>query len=186
VRFPPISRLLIIVGCCLGLTLAARAQDSKLVFPAAEWQKVKPEQVGYSSRKLEVLRAWLKTLNTTAIHVSVGGRVILEYGDLNRVSKIASVRKSILAMLYGKYFAEGKIDLKKTVDQMGLNDVEPFLPIEKEATLYHLLTARSGIYYATANTELMSASPRRGSQIREHTFSIRIGTSMRREPPLKS
>lgn len=141
------------------------AEDPKLAFPAAEWQKVKPEQVGYSSEKLEVLRAWLKTQNTTAMHVSVGGRVIFAYGDLRRVSKVASVRKSILAMLYGKYFAEGKIDLNKTVEQLGLNDVEAFLPIEKAATLYHLLTARSGIYHSTANRELTSLSPRRGSQI---------------------
>ncbi len=151
-------------GCCLGLTLAAPAEDSKLSFPAAEWQKVKPEETGYSSEKLEVLRAWLKTQKTTAMHVSVGGRVIFEYGDLKRVSKVASVRKSILAMLYGKYFAEGKIDLNKTVEQLGLTDVQSFLPIEKQATLYHLLTARSGIYHDTANKELTSLAPRRGSQ----------------------
>lgn len=157
-------RLFVIAGCCLGLCLAACAEDLKLVFPGAEWHKVKPEEAGYSSEKLEVLRAWLKTQKTTAMLVSVGGQVIFEYGDLKRVSKVASVRKSVLAMLYGKYFAEGKIDLSKTVEQLGLNDVEPFLPIEKNATLYHLLTARSGIYHSTANTELTELSPRRGSQ----------------------
>jgi CubicO group peptidase (beta-lactamase class C family) len=99
------------------------------------------------------------------MQVSVGGRVVFEYGDLKRVSKVASVRKSILAMLYGKYFADGKIDLNKTVEQLGLNDVEPFLDIEKPATLYDLLTARSGIYHATANKELTDLSPRRGSQV---------------------
>ena len=65
--------------------------------------------------------------------------MIFEYGDLKRVSKVASVRKSILTMLYGKYFAEAKIDLNKTVEKLGVNDVQPFLPIEKQATLYHLL-----------------------------------------------
>ncbi len=137
-------RVLFISGCCLALTLSVRAEDSKLTFPATDWVKIKPEQAGYSSEKLEVLRAWLKTQDTTAMHVSVGGRVVFEYGDLKRVSKVASVRKSILAMLYGKYFADGKIDLDRTVEQIGLNDVEPFLDIEKPATLYNLLTARSG------------------------------------------
>jgi hypothetical protein len=42
-----------------------------------------------------------------------------------RSSKVASVRKSVLAMLYGRYFAEGKIDLNKTVEQLGVNDVQP-------------------------------------------------------------
>ena len=152
------------MGCCFGLALTALADDSKLTFPTAEWATVRPEKVGYSSQKLEVLRAWLKTQNTTAMHVSIGGQVIFEYGDLKRVSKVASVRKSVLAMLYGKYFADGKIDLNKTVAQLGLNDVQPFLPIEKQATLYNLLTARSGIYHSTANTELTALSPRRGSQ----------------------
>jgi CubicO group peptidase (beta-lactamase class C family) len=151
----------------LGLSLAAQAGDSKLTFPGAEWAKIRPENVGYSSEKLEVLRAWLKTQKTTAMQVSVGGQEIFEYGDLKRVSKVASVRKSVLAMLYGKYFAEGMIDLNKTVEQLGLKDVQPFLPIEKQATLYNLLTARSGIYHATANTELTALSPRRGSQTRD-------------------
>jgi CubicO group peptidase (beta-lactamase class C family) len=96
--------------------------------------------------------------------VSSGGRILFEYGDLKRVSKIASVRKSVLAMLYGKYHAEGKIDLNKTVEQLGLADVQPFLPIEKSATLLHLLTARSGIYHPSGNESLTSLSPRRGAQ----------------------
>ena len=33
----------------------------------------------------------------------VGGRVLMEHGDVRAVSYLASVRKSILAMLYGNY-----------------------------------------------------------------------------------
>jgi len=157
-----LSRLLLTTCLIFGLT--ASAEDSKLKFPAAAWARAKPEEVGYSSEKLEILRAWLKTQKTTAMYVSIAGQVIFEYGDVKRVSKVASVRKSVLAMLYGKYVAEGKIDLNKTVEQLGLNDVQPFLPIEKQATLYDLLTARSGIYHSTANAELTELAPRRGSQ----------------------
>src|SRR5262249_26336140 len=124
----------------------------------------KPETQSYSREKLDVLRAWLKTQQTTAMQVSVRGRVVFEYGDLKRVSKVASVRKSILAMLYGNYHAAGKVGRRKTVEQLGLADVQPFLPSEKSATLYHLLTARSGVYLSTANEELTVLSPRRGSQ----------------------
>jgi CubicO group peptidase (beta-lactamase class C family) len=87
-----------------------RAEDAKLAFPGKEWEQANPESEGYSSQKLDVLRAWLKTQETTALHVSVRGRVVFEYGDVGRVSKIASVRKSILAMLYGNYIAQGKVD----------------------------------------------------------------------------
>ena len=158
-------RLLSLTALYWAAAGAIRADHSRLSFPETEWQKVKPETENYSSEKLEVLRAWLKTQKTTAMQVSVRGRVIFEYGDLKRVSKVASVRKSILAMLYGNYYAAGKIDLNKTVEELGLGDVQPFLPIEKSATLYHLLTARSGVYLPTANKELTDLSPRRGSQL---------------------
>jgi hypothetical protein len=69
----------------------------------------------------------LKTQKTTALHVSVSGREIFEYGDVRRTSKVASVRKSVLAMLYGNYVVSGKIELDKNVVQLGLEDVQPFL-----------------------------------------------------------
>lgn len=115
-----------LAACLWQLAASPAAEDSKLTFPGVDWDKVKPESEKYSSVRLEVLRAWLKTQKTTALKVSVKGRVIFEYGDLKRVSKVASVRKSVLAMLYGKYWAAGKIDLNKTVEQLGLEDVQPY------------------------------------------------------------
>src|SRR5947209_2834844 len=91
-----------VIGSCLVLALTASAEHSKLKLPATGWARVKPEEAGYSSEKLEILRAWLKTQKTTAMHVSIAGQVIFEYGDVKRVSKVASVRKSVLAMLFGK------------------------------------------------------------------------------------
>lgn len=157
-------RCLFWVACWFSAGLAVAADGSQLVFPGKDWEAVKPEAEGYSSEKLAVLRAWLKTQQTTALHVSIRGRVVFEYGEVARVSKVASVRKSILAMLYGNYVARGKVDPHRTVEQLGLEDVQPFLSIEKGATLEHLLTARSGIYLPTANEELTALSPRRGSQ----------------------
>ena|SRR5437879_4159598 len=81
----------------------------------------------------------------------------------------------------------GKVDLSKTVEQLGLTDVQPCLPIEREATLYDLLTASFGVYLSTANADLTVLSPRRGSsQTREPISSTKIGTSMPRAPRLKS
>src|SRR5215472_8104020 len=66
-------------------------------FPEREWERVKsPEAEGFSAAKLDALRAWLKTQNTTGMMVVFKGRVIFEYGDVAQVSKIASVRKSVL------------------------------------------------------------------------------------------
>lgn len=148
------------------LTAALMAIEAATpTYPDAKWESVQtPESVGFSSARLNVLRAWLKVNSTTAMHVSVGGRTVFEYGDLSKSTKVASVRKSILALMFGKYVAEGKVDLNQTVVELGLNDVQPFLDIEKEATLLHLLTARSGIYHDSSNQELMALSPRRGTQ----------------------
>jgi len=138
----------------LLLSLAFVSVAATQVFPAEDWERVdKPESIGYSSEKLIALRAWLKAGNTTAMMVSVGGQSLFEYGDLKLVSKTASVRKSILAMLYAKRFASGKIDVNRTVKDLGLDDVEPFLPIERRATLYDLVTARSGIYLRSHKEE---------------------------------
>jgi hypothetical protein len=52
-------------------------------------------------------------------------------------------------MLYGKYVMNGTIDLDKTVKDVGLDDVQKFLPIEQRARLQDLLMSRSGIYHPT-------------------------------------
>jgi CubicO group peptidase (beta-lactamase class C family) len=115
-------------------------------YPGAEWEHVQPEAVGYSSARLEALRAWLKVQATTSMMVVVQGRVIFSYGDVSHTSKIASVRKSVLDMLYGKYIFNGTVDIDKTVKDLGLDDKQPFYPTEEHATLEQLMAARSCIY----------------------------------------
>jgi CubicO group peptidase (beta-lactamase class C family) len=155
------ARILVSLLCS---ALVVHGEQLRPVFPGANWERVKPEAVSMSSARLEVLRSWLKTQKTTAMMIVVGGRSIFEYGDVTKATKVASIRKSILAMMYGKYVAEGKIDLNKTVKELGLDDVKPFLPIEERATLLQLMTARSGIYHESGNAGLDAVTPKRGSQ----------------------
>jgi CubicO group peptidase (beta-lactamase class C family) len=143
---------------------ASPANDKTAHVPGTEWEEVKPESMDYSSARLEALRAWLKTQQTASMMVVVHGKVIFEYGDLKLVSKVASVRKSVLSMLYGNYVLSGKIDLGKTVKELGLEEKEPFLPIEEHATLEQLLTARSGIYLPNGSSGQDALTPKRGSE----------------------
>src|SRR3989442_1022685 len=53
--------LLLLTGCRWALAAAGWPADLKPTFPSAEWERVKPETIGYSIPKLEALRAWLKT-----------------------------------------------------------------------------------------------------------------------------
>jgi CubicO group peptidase (beta-lactamase class C family) len=139
--------------------------------PGSHWVRVKPESVGYHGARLEALRAWLRTQQTAAMLVTVHGNTIFEYGDLGLVSKVASVRKSVLAMLYGNYVVGGRIDTNKTVKDLGLDDIQPFLPIEEHATLEQLLTARSGIYLPSGDLDLDAQTPKRGSEYPGTRFS---------------
>ena len=137
------------------------------VVPGAEWQQTSPESVGYSGAKLEAVRGWLKTQDTGSMMVIVQGRVIFSYGDVSHTSKIASVRKSVLDMLYGAAVFKDKIndaDLNKTVNQLGLDDKLPFLPIEENASLIQLMASRSGIYMPTGNADQAKTMPPRGSE----------------------
>jgi len=152
------------IGGQVGAQPRAAGEDDDTRVPGATWTAVKPEAAGYSSARLESLRSWLKTLDTKAMLVVVHGHVIFEYGDVAHASKVASVRKSVLSMLYGPYVMNGRIDPRKTVKELGLQEAEPFLPIEEHATLDQLLTARSGIYLKSGNDNLDAVAPKRGSE----------------------
>ena len=93
------------------------------------------------------------------------GKVVYSYGDLTAQSYLASVRKSILSMLYGIEIARGHIDTAKTLAQLGIDDLGGLSAREKEATVQDLLGARSGVYHiASYAGDFLSEAPPRGSQ----------------------
>jgi CubicO group peptidase (beta-lactamase class C family) len=148
-------------------TTSAKPDEAWSHSPGAQWEMASPESVGYSTARFDALTALLKTEATTAMVVSVHGRIIYRYGDTAYVSKIASVRKSVLSMLYGNYVASGKIDLERTVKEIGLDDSQPFLPIEENAKLEQVLAGRSDIFIVPEKPDPSSADfyqPKRGTE----------------------
>ena len=89
--------------------------------------------------------AFQARMSSSAMVVVERGRVVYSYGDLTAQSYLASVRKSILSMLYGIEIARGRIDTSKTLAALGIDDHGGLLPREKEATIQDLLGARSGV-----------------------------------------
>ncbi len=155
-------------------TVAGQAPASQSgVFPGKDWARVeKPEVIGYSSARLEALRAWLGSIDTTAMLVSVGGRSLFEYRDLSRLSYLASVRKSVLAIVYGKYVENGTIPLRRTLKEMEFTDVGGLMDQELQATVEDVITARSGVYHPASNAgDDTSSAPPRGSQ-RPGTYQL--------------
>ncbi len=136
------------------------------VYPGAEWERVgAPEEVGWSSRSMEEVRDHLAGMSSTALMAVVGGRVMFEYGDTEMVSYLASVRKSILSMLFGRYVASGAIDLDTTLGDLGIDDHQGLTERERSATVRHMLAARSGIFHPASNAgDDLASAPARGSQ----------------------
>ena len=133
------------------------------VYPGEKWDSIAdPRTVGWRRSTLDSVRAKLATMATTGMVAVVGGRVLMSYGNLDTVTYLASVRKSILSMLYGNYVKNGTVNLDKSLADLGMDDHGGLTAEEKQATVRDLLTARSGVYHAASNDgdDLASAPPR--------------------------
>ena len=145
---------------------AAPAAAPAPVYPGAVWERAAdPESLGWSSAGLDAVRDRLEEMSSTALMAVAGGRVIFEYGDVDTVSYLASVRKSILSMLYGNYVDAGTIDLDRTLADLGIDDHQALSEEEKQATVRDLISARSGVYHPASNSgDDLEHAPERGSQ----------------------
>ena len=169
-------RLLALIALALGPawtacrstpSVEAPASRTELAtFPGDTWQRVAdPTRLGWSKEGLDSVHALISRMSSSAMVVVDRGRIVYSYGDLTAQSYLASVRKSILSMLYGIEIARGKIDTSKTLAELGIDDHGGLLPTEREATVQDLLGARSGVYHiASYAGDFLAEAPPRGSQ----------------------
>lgn len=107
---------------------------------------------GFSKQKLNSLTNYLpNSLETTGMLILKDGKILYEYGDPKEVSYIASCRKSVLSTLYGKYVENGTIDLNETIGEIGIEEDNGLLDLEKIATVDNILNARSGVFLEPVN-----------------------------------
>ncbi|GHT15217.1 amide hydrolase [Bacteroidia bacterium] len=176
------------VACLFALVACADKENdnyspptwSKTFFPLSEWSVASPIKYGYKADTRDTLDAFLNVSAhaVTGLVVIVGGEMIYSWGAIDKTDispsgtggYLASARKSILSMIYGKYVDNGTIDLTKTIGELidtGMipDDVGGLLPIEKKATVFDCITARSGVYHLASNTgDDRAIAPPRGSQ----------------------
>jgi hypothetical protein len=142
-------------------------------YPGKEWTVVEsPRQMGWSEEKLAEAREPSSTLDTAALVIVQGGKIVDQWGTPALPLKCHSLRKSVLSLLFGSHVENGTIELDRTLAELGINDNEPPLSkTEKQARISDLLKARSGIYHpALYETAAMAARrPKRGSHKR-NTF----------------
>lgn len=141
-------------------------QTTEKVFPKNDWERAEnPEEMGWSPEYLDKFRLYLeRKTEFTGLMIVHKGKVVFNYGDLSANSYIASCRKSMLAVLYGKYVKDGTIDLDASLEQLGVEDLTPLLASEKKARVKDLMAARSGIYLRASNRgDFRRFAPERGS-----------------------
>lgn len=103
----------------------------------------------FTEKKLNEIDSYLKEESeTTSMMVLENGKVIYEYGDISEISNLNDAKISILSILFGKYVENGTVKLNETIENNGVNDYLNLLPIEKQATINHLLTSSSGVFYS--------------------------------------
>jgi hypothetical protein len=72
------------------------AQSAGAVEPGQGWRRITgPGTLGYSRAGLASALAIVQGMKTSALLVTVGGRSLLEYGNLSDTSYVASARKSM-------------------------------------------------------------------------------------------
>ena len=155
-----------LIVAALALVLVRSAPAQAPTYPGQSWARVPSiEHGGWSEDKLKAARAYAGTINTEAVMIIAGGRVLDEWGETARRFNVHSIRKSFLSALYGIHVREGRVQLSKTLAELGIDDRDPLTPVEKSATVADLLKARSGVYHpALYETPGMAmARPARGS-----------------------
>lgn len=168
-------------GLAPAASRSGLAFESEPTYPQPSWQAVEvPEEVGWSSEGLTRVRDRLSGMSTSAFMAVVGGRVLMDYEDIELVSYLASVRKSVLSILYGIHIERGDIVLERTLAEIGIDDHGGLTDDEKRATVAHLLAARSGVYRDASNAgDDLASAPPRGSQAPGRTTCTATGISTR-------
>jgi CubicO group peptidase (beta-lactamase class C family) len=158
--------LFLLLSACQNQPASFAPEARQFVYPGKTWDRYSsPEAAGFSSQGIQQALDYVRTLATTSLVVVHKGRILFDYGETSELSYLASVRKSVLSMLFGKYVASGQIRLNKTLAELNLTDHGGLLPQELEATIEHLLSARSGVYHPASNSgDHLAYAPPRGSK----------------------
>lgn len=159
----------LVIALSLGALLSGcskSSEPSSIEPPVDGLQYVTPEDVGWSSQKLDSAKQFAQQSGFAAVMVAYDGQVFFSWGEVSRNFFVHSIRKPFLSALYGIHVNKGEITLTETLEQLGIEDSAPSLtPAERQATVQELLQARSGVYHEAAaeDSTMIATRPARGS-----------------------
>lgn len=137
--------------------------NAKVLFPGASWESWgESEDSGFSPDSLKKTINLVSRMDTSGFMVVKNGKMLCSSGDLRELSYVASIRKSINAMLMGKYVEACVIDINATLESLDFDDIHGLTPLERQAKIIDLIAARSCIYHPASNPgdDSSSAPPR--------------------------
>jgi len=93
-----------------------------------------------------------------------GGEVVYSRGEIERPFLLHSLRKSVMSAMIGVLVDAGALSLDTTLAQLEIDDFGGLTDTERTATVRDIISARSGVYIASAaETQAMAdARPERG------------------------
>jgi CubicO group peptidase (beta-lactamase class C family) len=149
----PGTHVLLVILYCFTISFFCACNDDPLA-PSNDYRDLKtvnPEDVGYSSEKLEAVKEFANTSGFDAMIVLYDGKILFSWGNVSTNYYVHSIRKPFLSALYGIHVSEGNINLDATLGELNIDDIPPSLTYEeKQATVRHLLQSRSGVYHEAA------------------------------------
>ena len=146
-----------------GQVRAVCGDQAAIVFPGKTWSVIDPiEQAGWDVKKLAAAHAFADSIDSHAVVIVDRGRIVAEWGATQEELHVLSIRKSVLSALIGMAVEEGRISPDATLGDLAITDTPPPLsPVERTATVRHLLQSRSGISHP-ATAQPFGEVPQRG------------------------
>ncbi len=152
----------VICSAFIGMMLLASGCEEavEMSFPGESWDQYdSPEAAGFDGEILNQVREYSEDLDTKVMMIVHNGKIVDYWGDKTENHRMHSIRKSLLTGLYGIQVGLGNIDLDATMNDLDIDDREGLSDQERQATVRHLLQARSGIYHpALFETSGMAAA----------------------------
>lgn len=122
------------------------------------------ERLGWKPSGLDVVFDHAASLSTDTLMIITDDEIVGMFGNIDKRYHTHSVRKAFLSALIGQHVGSGEkqIRLDATLEELGIDDSPiPLTPLQKTATVLHLLKSASGINHPAAAEEGLLAEKRR-------------------------
>ncbi|HJO93734.1 MAG TPA: serine hydrolase, partial [Victivallales bacterium] len=165
-------KIILIAGLLFIGWLSVYANSIKLYYaPEKNWMQYKtPEEAGWSVQKLREAHKYFQKVGLSTAMLIYKGKVVVNWGNTNRIFLCHSVRKSFLSTLYGIYATNGDININDTLADINFNDKPPLTKAQQQATIRDLLTCTSGIARDKANPEASFKKVINGKEVIVHYY----------------